>query len=539
MSGTGPIVTLSPRDYDAVLFDLDGVLTQTATVHAAAWKRLFDDFLREHAARSGEAFVPFDIEADYLQYVDGKPRYDGVAAFLASRGISLPLGDPEDGPDEQSVYGLGNRKDGYFNEHLRQHGVAPYLPAIELVRSLRKEDIRIAVVSSSNNCAAVLESVGITHLFDVRVDGTHLTRLGLKGKPAPDAFNEAARRLRVEPSRSVVVEDAISGVAAGRAGGFGLVVGVDRLAQSQALREAGAHVVVTSLDQVQLAAEPVSAWSLQYEDFNPAREGMRESLCALGTVEFQPALLSEPLADDAAMHQRVLADIERHEVETESLRAPQQALRERETRVAALVRPQAVGYELDVSETLRFLEERGFYVAQDSHSNYHRTAHSIASTFYMDYLDLLSDHPDLAGDNWQAVHRMLGDHRVARFLKARGYDFIQFGSWWTGTFRNPVADVNRPHGFSEFNMLYLRRTMLRPIFHALPDRPLTMRLDWDNAQCQRLALQIEHVQQVIDRVGQGCVVHPAEPSCWTHPRQRWSLRWIPGWTAGAPARQPG
>src|SRR5690606_27980046 len=148
LSGTGPIVTLSPRDYDAVLFDLDGVLTQTATVHAAAWKRLFDDFLREHAARSGEAVVPFNIVAGYLEYVDGKPRYDGVAAFLASRGISLPLGDPEDGPDEQSVYGLGNRKDGYFNEHLRQHGVAPYLPAIELVRSLRKEDIRIAVVSS-------------------------------------------------------------------------------------------------------------------------------------------------------------------------------------------------------------------------------------------------------------------------------------------------------------------------------------------------------------------------------------------------------
>lgn len=151
-------------------------------------------------------------------------------------------------------------------------------------------------------------------------------------------------------------------------------------------------------------------------------------------------------------------------------------------------------YGLDISDTLRFLEERGFYVARDSFSNYHRTAHSLASTFYMDYLDLLAEDPNLAGDNWQAVHRMLGDHRVARFLKARGYDFIQFGSWWTGTFRNPVADLNRPHGFSEFNMLYLRRTMLRPIFHALPDWPLTMRLDWDNGQCQRVARQIEEIK---------------------------------------------
>ncbi|HEX5764530.1 MAG TPA: beta-phosphoglucomutase family hydrolase [Woeseiaceae bacterium] len=287
MSGTGPIVTLSPRDYDAVLFDLDGVLTQTATVHAAAWKRLFDDFLSEHAARSGEEFVPFDIKADYLQYVDGKPRYDGVANFLASRGIELPLGNPADGPDERTVHGLGNRKDGYFNEHLKRHGVLPYEPSIELVRSLRKEDIRTAVVSSSNNCAAVLDAIGIAHLFEVRVDGIDVTRLGLRGKPAPDAFNEAARRLRVEPSRSVVVEDAISGVAAGRAGGFRLVIGVDRLAQSQALREAGAHIVVTSLDQVQVAAEPVSAWSLQFEGFDPAREGMRESLCALGNGYFE------------------------------------------------------------------------------------------------------------------------------------------------------------------------------------------------------------------------------------------------------------
>jgi beta-phosphoglucomutase family hydrolase len=287
MSGTGPIVTVSPRDYDAVLFDLDGVLTQTASVHAAAWKRLFDDFLQKRAAETGEEFVPFDIDADYPRYVDGKPRYDGVADFLESRGVRLPLGEPGDAPDRETVYGLGKLKDSYFTQHLQQHGVEPYEPSVELVHSLRGEDVRTAVVSSSNNCAAVLDAVGIADLFDVRVDGVDITTLGLKGKPAPDAFLEATRRLRVEPARAVVVEDAISGVAAARAGEFGLVIGVDRVAQSQALREAGANVVVTSLDQVQIATEPPSAWSLVYEEFHAAREGMREALCALGNGYFE------------------------------------------------------------------------------------------------------------------------------------------------------------------------------------------------------------------------------------------------------------
>lgn len=153
-------------------------------------------------------------------------------------------------------------------------------------------------------------------------------------------------------------------------------------------------------------------------------------------------------------------------------------------------------YGLDDSRTGRFLEERGFFVARNAHANYHRTAYSLASTFYMDYLDVLANAPGIPPNNWQPVHKMLGDHRVARFLKARGYDHIQYGSWWTGTYRNPVADLNRPHGFSEFNMLYLRRTMLRPIFHALPAWPFTMRLDWDNAQCQRVAAQIEDIKAI-------------------------------------------
>ena len=299
MPSIAPVVTLSPRDYDAVLFDLDGVLTRTASVHAAAWKRLFDAFLEQRGASTGEAFVPFDIDADYRRYVDGKPRYDGVAAFLESRGIELPLGAPEDGPGAQTVHGLGNLKDQYFAQELEQHGVEVYEAAIALVRTLRAQEIKTAVVSSSINCAAVLEAAGIAQLFDVRVDGLDITRLALNGKPAPDAFLEAARRLKTEPSRAVVVEDAIAGVEAGRAGRFGCVIGVDRGGQSQALREAGADVVVTSLAQVKVAVEPPSAWSLVYEGFDPPREGIREALCTLGNGYFATrGAMAGAVADD-------------------------------------------------------------------------------------------------------------------------------------------------------------------------------------------------------------------------------------------------
>jgi beta-phosphoglucomutase family hydrolase len=286
MTSTTLVVTLSPQDYDAVLFDLDGVLTKTASVHAAAWKKLFDGFLERRAGDQGQAFVPFDIDADYRRYVDGKPRYDGVAAFLEARGIELPLGGREDGPGAQTVHGLGNLKDQYFTEQLEQHGVEVYDAAIALVRTLREQEIKTAVVSSSNNCAAVLEAAGIAQLFDARVDGIEITRMNLKGKPAPDAFLEAARRLKVEAARAVVVEDAIAGVEAGRAGRFGCVIGVDNGGQSQSLRQAGADVVVTSLAQIHIAVEPPSAWSLVYEGFDPAQEGIREALCALGNGYF-------------------------------------------------------------------------------------------------------------------------------------------------------------------------------------------------------------------------------------------------------------
>jgi beta-phosphoglucomutase family hydrolase len=314
-----PIITLSARDHDAVLFDLDGVLTRTASVHAAAWKRLFDEFLEQRSAETGEPFVPFDVDEDYRQHVDGKPREDGVTAFLASRSIEL-------GPEARLA--LGSRKDHYFLDHLKERGVEPYPSAIALVKALRDQEIRTAVVSSSNNCAAVLERAGIAQLFDARVDGLDVTRLALKGKPAADAFVEAARRLGVEPSRAVVVEDATVGVAAGRAGAFGCVIGVDRRGQSLALREAGADVVVTNLGQVAVAAEPPSAWSLVFDGFDPGREGIREALCTLGNGYFATrAAAVWSVADDlhypgtylAGGYNRLRTDIAGRVVESEDL----------------------------------------------------------------------------------------------------------------------------------------------------------------------------------------------------------------------------
>lgn len=321
-------ITLSPRDYDAVLFDLDGVLTRTANVHAAAWKKLFDDFLQQRASRTGEAFVPFDIATDYPRHVDGKPRHDGVAAFLASRGIALPVGDSGDGPELQTVHSLGELKDRYFQDYLAREGVETFDAAIDLVRTLRAQEIRTAVVSSSNNCAAVLAAAGIADLFDARVDGRDVTRLALRGKPAPDAFLEAARRLGTEPARAVVVEDAIAGVQAGRAGGFGCVIGVDRLQQAQALRDAGADVVVTDLAQVRVAVEPPSAWSLVFEAFQPAQEGIREALCTLGNGYFSTrGSFAGARADDvhypgtylAGGYNRLRTDIAGRSVENEDL----------------------------------------------------------------------------------------------------------------------------------------------------------------------------------------------------------------------------
>ncbi|NIR46768.1 MAG: beta-phosphoglucomutase family hydrolase [Gemmatimonadetes bacterium] len=237
------------ENFDAVIFDLDGVVTRTATLHARAWKQVFDDFLQRRAAGSG--YQPFDIETDYPRYVDGKPRYDGVRSFLASRGIQLPEGKPDDPPDRLTVQGLGNRKNELYNEILAEGGVEVFEDTVECIRDWRAMGLKTAIVSSSKNCEPVLRSAGLTDLFDVRVDGREADRLGLEGKPAPDIFLEAARRLEVDPARAVIFEDAVSGVQAGQAGDFGWVVGVDRVGARQALLASGADRVVNDMRELQ------------------------------------------------------------------------------------------------------------------------------------------------------------------------------------------------------------------------------------------------------------------------------------------------
>jgi beta-phosphoglucomutase family hydrolase len=239
-----------PSPIQACLFDLDGVLTQTAKVHAAAWKEMFDAFLRTRSERAGEPFVPFDAVEDYDEYVDGKPRYDGVRSFLASRGIVLPEGDPSDPPGAETVAGLGNRKNDLVLALIRRDGVTAYDGSVRYVRAVRDAGLRRAVVSSSANCREVLAAAGIEDLFEVRIDGIVARRERLKGKPAPDTFLAAARELGVEPARAAVFEDALAGVAAGRAGGFGFVVGVDRVGQADALRDHGADIVVSDLAEL-------------------------------------------------------------------------------------------------------------------------------------------------------------------------------------------------------------------------------------------------------------------------------------------------
>ncbi|HEX2105300.1 MAG TPA: beta-phosphoglucomutase family hydrolase [Solirubrobacteraceae bacterium] len=239
-----------PDGVTACLLDLDGVLTQTAKVHAAAWKQMFDEFLRERALHTGEPFRPFDARADYDRYVDGKPRYDGVASFLESRGIELPAGRPDDPPDARTVDGLGNRKNALVQALIERDGVEAFEGSVRYVEAARDAGLRCAVVSSSSNCRDVLAAAGILDLFEEIVDGVVAAREGLRGKPAPDTFLEGARRLGAEPPQAAVFEDALAGVEAGRAGGFGHVVGVDRVGQAEALRAAGADIVVSDLGEL-------------------------------------------------------------------------------------------------------------------------------------------------------------------------------------------------------------------------------------------------------------------------------------------------
>jgi beta-phosphoglucomutase family hydrolase len=240
-----------PDQIEGLLFDLDGVLTQTAKVHAAAWKQMFDDFLQQRAKASGVPFVPFDAVKDYDEYVDGKPREDGVRSFLESRGIDLPEGSDDDGPDAETMKGLGNRKNVIVLKMIREDGVEPYEGSVRYVHAARDAGVPCAVVSSSTNCHDVLKAAGFDEsLFAAIIDGVVATREHLKGKPAPDTYLAGAKALALDPSRAAVFEDALAGVQAGRAGAFGCVVGVDRVGQRDELLADGADIVVADLAEL-------------------------------------------------------------------------------------------------------------------------------------------------------------------------------------------------------------------------------------------------------------------------------------------------
>ena len=239
-----------PDGIRACLFDVDGVLTKTAAVHAQAWKSIFDAFLRERAMHDGAPFVPFDILSDYDEYVDGKPRDDGVSSFLKSRGIRLPRGKHDDSPELETVCGIANRKNDLVLELIRHQGVEAYEGSVRYAVAAHAAGMRRAVVSASENCREVLAAAGIEDLFEVRIDGLVAEHEHLRGKPAPDTYLVAAERLGVQPSEAAVFEDALAGVGAGRAGGFRFVVGVDRVGQADALRAHGADVVVRDLAEL-------------------------------------------------------------------------------------------------------------------------------------------------------------------------------------------------------------------------------------------------------------------------------------------------
>jgi len=247
-NNSGPFY-LTLKEYDAFIFDLDGVITKTAKIHAAVWKQMFDEYLKENSS-SGQGFVPFDIDDDYRTYVDGKPRYEGVKSFLESRGIELPFGSPDDPPDKETICGLGNRKNQLFHEKLEKNGVETYENAVELIHRIKNLHLKTAVVSSSKNCSAVLKAAGLVGVFDVQVDGIISEKMNLKGKPHPDIFLEAAKRLNSEIKKSVVVEDALAGVEAGSRGGFGCVIGVDRTGRGSDLKDKGADIVVSDLSWI-------------------------------------------------------------------------------------------------------------------------------------------------------------------------------------------------------------------------------------------------------------------------------------------------
>ncbi len=284
---------MSSYAFDAVIFDLDGVITKTATVHSHAWKKMFDDYLKARVGKTGETFREFTKE-DYLAYVDGKPRYDGVKSFLSSRNINIPFGMPEDTPDMETVCGLGNKKNEAFNEVLRNEGVETYPTTVSLMEELKKQGIHVGVASSSKNCEAVLKAAKLEHLVETRVDGVVSATLKLNGKPAPDIFLMAAKNLGVKVHRAVVVEDAVSGVAAGKNGNFGLVLGVAREDNAEALRQNGGDIVVNDLEETSIQkidywfknGMEADSWKLEYFDYDQQKERSREALLTVGNGYF-------------------------------------------------------------------------------------------------------------------------------------------------------------------------------------------------------------------------------------------------------------
>lgn len=255
-------VTIAAKTYAAIIFDLDGVITDTAALHAAAWKRMLDAFLQRHAARNGIPFEPFSLAKEYRPSVDGKPRLDGLRSFLASRAIDLPEGGVEDPPEADTILNLGRRKQTEFHALIQQQGASAFGSTVDLIHSAKTHGLKTAVVSSSTSCAMLLDAAHLVDLFDVRVDGVDAERLGIPGKPAPDLFLEAARQLQVPPEQAVVIEDAIAGVQAGRAGGFGLVVGIARTGGKAPLLRNGADIVVTDLAELRIGDDPGTTPSL-------------------------------------------------------------------------------------------------------------------------------------------------------------------------------------------------------------------------------------------------------------------------------------
>jgi len=326
---------MSSYTFDAVIFDLDGVITKTATVHSHAWKKMFDDYLRAHAEKSGEPFRAF-TQDDYLAYVDGKPRYDGVKSFLESRGIEIQYGTPEDEPGMETICGLGNKKNEDFNDVLRNEGVEVYPSTVALMEALKKAGIHVGVASSSKNCEAVLKAAGLEHLVETRVDGVVSATFKLKGKPAPDIFLTAAENLGVKACRAVVVEDAVSGVAAGKNGNFGLVLGVAREDNAQNLRKNGADIVVNDLAEISIekindwfeTSLPADNWKLKYVDYDPQKERSREALLAVGNgylgtrgalEENDASDINYPGTYIAGVYNRLVTPIAGKDVENEDL----------------------------------------------------------------------------------------------------------------------------------------------------------------------------------------------------------------------------